>query len=119
MGEGIKHYADSLAKIIANNHSYLTKAIDDLQEKSRMVALERTVPRDIVLDIRKAYKEIRNKVTETKAIQQVLQGKYRHYYRRDPVRDRQVMEFGFIAKNCYSKFEYILMQVEAKNTLSK
>jgi len=119
MGEGLKHYADSLAKIIGNNHSYLTKALGDLQEKCRMVAFERNIPRDIVVDIRKAYEEIRNKLKETKAIQQVLQGKYRHYYRRDSVRDKQVTEFGFIAKNCYSKFEYTLMQVEAKNNISK
>jgi hypothetical protein len=53
-------------------------------------------------------------LTEIKAIEQVLQGKYRMYYRRDSVRDKEILEFGFIAKNCYSKFEYTMMQREAQ-----
>jgi hypothetical protein len=118
MGEGLKSYADSLAKIVRNNHHYLTKAIDDFQEKCRMVTLERNIPRDVVVEIRRAYKEILNKLRETKAIQQVLQGKCRQFYRRDPIRDKQITEFGFIAKNGYSKFQYTLMQVEAKNKLA-
>jgi hypothetical protein len=56
-------------------------------------------------------------LTEIKAIQQLLQGKYRQYYRRNILRDREIMEFGFMAKYCSSKFEYTLMQIEAMKKL--
>ena len=39
-------------------------------------------PTGIVVDIREIYKEIRNRLTEIKAIEQLLQGKYRQYYHR-------------------------------------
>jgi len=92
----------------------LKEAIEDFQGLCLLVTPERNVPPEIIIDIREMYKEIRNRLTEIKAIQQVLQGKYRQYYHRDALRDKEVMEFGFIAKNCYSKFEYTLMQKQAQ-----
>jgi hypothetical protein len=35
------------------------------------------------------------------------------------VRDKEIMEFGFIAKNFYSKFEYTMMQIEAIKKLKE
>jgi hypothetical protein len=58
-------------------------------------------------------------LTEIKAIEQLLQGKYRQYYHRDSLRDKEIMEFGFISKNCYSKFEYTLLQMEAMKRLKE
>jgi hypothetical protein len=58
-------------------------------------------------------------LTEIKAIEQLLQGKYRQYYHRDSLRDKEIMEFGFIAKNCYSKFEYTMVQIEAMKRLKE
>lgn len=119
MRDGIQQYVQGLGRIIENNHHYLKESIDDFQEKCRMVALERNIPPDIVVNIRAAYKEIRSKLTETEAIQQILRGKCRKYYRRDPLRDKKMMEFGFITKNCYYKFECILMQLETKKRIKK
>jgi len=110
----VQRYADSLAKTIQSNHHYLKEKVKDFHEMCLLVTPERNVPPEIVLDIRELYKEIRNRLTEIKAIEQVLQGKYRMYYRRDSVRDKEILEFGFIAKNCYSKFEYTMMQREAQ-----
>lgn len=84
-----------------------------------MVSPEKHVPAGITIDIREMYKEIRNRLTEIKAIEQLLQGKYRQYYRRDALRDKEIMEFGFIAKNCYSKFEYTMVQIEAIKRLKE
>ena len=84
-----------------------------------MVSPEKHVPAGITNDIRETYKEIRNRLTEIKAIEQLLQGKYRQYYRRDAMRDKEIMEFGFIAKNCYSKFEYTMVQIEAIKRLKE
>jgi hypothetical protein len=85
----------------------------------RVVSPEKHIPAGIAVDIREMYKEIRNRLTEIKAIEQLLQGKYRQYYRRDSVRDKEIMEFGFIAKNCYSKFEYTMVQIEAIKRLKE
>jgi hypothetical protein len=82
-----------------------------------MVTPERNIPAGILIDIREMYKEIRSRLSEVKAIEQLLQGKYRQYYKRDSMRDKETMEFGFIAKNCYSKFEYTMMQIEAMKRL--
>lgn len=84
-----------------------------------MVTPERNVPVGILIDIREMYKEIRSRLTEVKAIEQLLQGKYRQYYKRDSMRDKEIMEIGFTAKNCYSKFEFMVMQKEAKKRLKE
>ncbi len=109
----VQRYAESLQRTIQNNYRYLKETVEDFQDMCRMVSPERNVPREIIVDIREIYKEIRNRLTEIKAIEQLLHGKYRHYYKRDSMRDKEIMEFGFIAKNCYSKFEYTLVQMEA------
>jgi hypothetical protein len=111
--DSLQRYAESLEKTIQSNHHYLKENVKDFHEMCLMVTPERNVPPEIVLDIRQLYKEIRTRLTEIKAIEQVLQGKYRRYYRRDALRDKEILEFGFIAKNCYSKFEYTIMQKEA------
>jgi hypothetical protein len=115
----VQRYAESLERTIQNNFHYLKKTIEDFQEMCRMVTPERSIPAGIIVDIREMYKEIRNRLTEMKAIEQLLQGKYRQYYHRDSVRDKEIMEFGFVAKNCYSKFEYTLMQIEALKRLKE
>ncbi len=112
--DSLQRYAESLEKTIQSNHHYLKEKAKDFQEMCLMVTPERNVPPEIVLDIREMYKEIRTRLAEIKAIEQVLQGKYRQYYRRDSLRDKELLEFGFIVKNCYSKFEYTLLQKEAQ-----
>ncbi len=113
----VQRYVKSLERTIQNNHHYLKETMEEFQDMCRMVTPERHVPTGIFIDIREMYKEIRNRLTEIKAIQQLLQGKYRQYYRRDSLRDKEIMEFGFIAKNCYSKFEYTVIQIGAMKRL--
>jgi len=119
MEDRVQRYVKSLEKTVQNNHLYLKGAMDEFQDLCRMVTPERNVPREILVDIRELYKEIRNRLTEIKAIEQLLHGKYRQYYRRDALRDKEIMEFGFIAKNCYSKFEYTMMQIGAMKRLKE
>jgi hypothetical protein len=110
----VQRYADSLEKTIQNNYHYLKQTVEDFQGLCLLVTPERNVPPEIVIDIREMYKEIRNRFAEIKAIQQLLQGRYRQYYHRDPLRDKEILEFGFVVKNGYSKFEYTLMQKQAQ-----
>jgi len=114
-----QRYVKSLEKTIQNSYHYLKESIKDFQEMCRVVSPEKHVPAGIAVDIREMYKEIRNRLTEIKAVEQLLQGKYRQHYRRDSVRDKEIMEFGFIAKNCYSKFEYTMVQIEAIKRLKE
>lgn len=109
-----KRYAASLEKTVENTYHYLEKTVEDFKERCLLVSPERTVPRDSILDIREGYKEIRERIGEIKSIQQLLKGKYRQYVRPNPMRDKAITEMGFLAKTCYSKFEYALMQIQAK-----
>jgi hypothetical protein len=109
----MQRYAESLEKTIQYNHSQLKEMVEDFKGLCMVVTPEKHTPQDIIADIRNLYKEIRDRLTEIKAIQQTLQGKYRQYYRRDSLRDKSIMEFGFLTKNLYSKFEYILIQKQA------
>ena len=110
----VQRYAESLVRTIQNNHHYLKETVEDFQGLCLLVTPERNVPPEIIVDIREMYKEIRTRLTEIKAVEQLLQGRYRQYYHRDSLRDKEIMELGFIVKNCYSKFEYTLMQKEAQ-----
>ena len=115
----VQRYVKSLERTIQSDHHYLKETIEEFQDLCRMVTPERNVPAGILIDIREMYKEIRNRLTEIKAIEQLLHGKYRQYYRRDSLRDKEIMEFGFIAKNCYSKFEYTMIQIGAMKRLKE
>ena len=112
-------YAESLEKTVRNHHTQLKKTLEDFQEMCRIVDPERHFPQEIVVDIRELYKAIQEKLKEIKSIELLLQSKYRQYYHRDSLRDRELGEIAFVAKNAYSKFEYILLQIEAKRKMKR
>ena len=111
--------AESFAKTVENNIYYLKETTEQFQVMCQMVTLQRNNPWQFVKDVHKIYKEIQDRITETKAIQQLLLGKYRQYYRGATQREKEITEFGFIAKTCYFKFEGVLMQLEAKKRIEK
>lgn len=113
----LQRYAEGLNRTIQTNYHYLKGAIEEFQELCRLVSPEKNIPPAIIADIREMYKEIRNRLSEIRAVEQLLHGKYRQYYRRDPIREKEILEFGFIVKNCFSKFEYTMMQIEALKRL--
>jgi hypothetical protein len=112
-------YALSLGRTIQGHYHYLKTAVKDFQEKSLRVAPGRTVPPDVINQIRESYKVIRDRLVEIKSIQQLLQTKYRQFYHRDPVRDKEIVEFEFVSKNIYSKFEFTLKEIEAKKKMER
>lgn len=114
-----ERYVESLERTIRNNHHFLKEAVEDFREMCTKVTPERSIPHGIILDIRETYKEIQNRLKEVSAIQQLLQTKYRRYYRSDPLQDKAFTEFGFIAKNSFSRFEYTLVQMEAQKRLGQ
>ena len=112
-------YALSLVKTIQGHYHYLKGVVQDFQEKCLRVAPGRSIPPDIINQIRESYKWIRDRLVEIKSIQQLLQTKYRQFYHRDPVRDKEIIEFEFISKNTYSKFEFTLKEIEAKKKMER
>jgi hypothetical protein len=112
-------YALSLGKNIQSHYHYLKTAVKDFQEKCLRVAPGRSIPPDIINQIRESYKGIRDRFVEIKSIQQLLQTKYRQFYHRDPVQDKEIVEFEFLSKNSYSKFEFTLKEIEAKKKMER
>lgn len=110
-------YVTSLERIMVNAHFDLREAMFQFQELCVMITPERDVPMEIITDIREAYKQIQDQITKIRGVKQVLEGKYRQYYRRDSQREREIMEFAFLARSLYSKFEYTLQEIEAKRKL--
>ena len=114
-----QRYTLSLVKTIEGHYHYLKTAVKDFQEKCLRVSPGRSVPPDIINQIRESYKGIRDRLVEVKSIQQLLQTKYRQYYHRDPIRDKEIVEFEFVSKNTYSKFEFTLKEIEAKKKMER
>ena len=114
-----QRYSLSLVKTIQGHYHYLKTAVKDFQEKCLRVSPGRSVPPDIINQIRESYKGIRDRLVEVKSIQQLLQTKYRQYYHRDPIRDKEIVEFEFVSKNTYSKFEFTLKEIEAKKKMER
>src|SRR4030042_6618990 len=115
----VQRYVKGLERTIQNNHHYLKESIEDFQEMCRMVGPEKHIPAGIAIDIRELHKEILSRLKEIKASEQLLQGKYRQYYHRDSLMDKEILEFGFVVKNCYSKFEYTMVQIETMKRLKE
>jgi hypothetical protein len=111
-------YVASLEQIMKNTHLDLKGAMDEFEELCHKIAPERNVPMEMITGVRKTYKEIQDYLTKIKGVHQLLEAKYRQYYRRDPQRDKEIMEFGSLAKNLYSKFEFALQEIEAKRKLN-
>jgi len=110
-------YVASLERIIESTHFDLRESMDEFQELCVMLTPERIVPVEIITYIRQTYKEIQDQLTKIRGVKQLLEGKYRQYYHRDSHRDREIMEFEFLAKSLYSKFRYTLQEMEAKRKL--
>jgi len=109
--------AAGLERIVENTHLDLRETMDQFQELCLIITPERDVPVDIITDVRQTYKKIQDQLTKINGAKQLLEGKYKQYYHRDPQRERQIMESAFLAKSIHSKFEYTLQEIEAKKKL--
>jgi len=110
-------YGASLERTMQTMHLDLGEAMDELQELCPLITPGRSVPVEIITDIRQTYKRIQDQLTKIRGVKQLLEGKYRQYYHRDSKREREITEFAFLAKSLYSKFERTLQEIEAKGKL--
>ena len=120
MGRGIfQLYVASLEQTMENIHFDLRETMDEFQELCLMITPERIVPAEIITDIRQTYKHIQDQLAKIGGVKQLLEGKYRRYYRRDYRHERELTKFAFLAKSLYSKFGYTLEEMEAKRRLKE
>jgi len=109
--------AAGLERIMENTRFDLREMMDQFQGLCLMITPERNVPTDIITETRQTYKKIQDQLTKISIAIQLLQGKYRQYYRPDYQREREIMEIAFLAKSLYLKFEYTLQEIDAKTKL--
>lgn len=109
--------AAGLERIVDNTRFDLRETMDQFQRLCLLITAESNVPIDIITETRQAYKKIQDELAKISGAKQLLEGKYRQYYRRDYLRDREIMEISFLAKNLYLTFEYTLQEIEAKKKL--
>ena len=115
--EGAQRYVASMEQMLKNTHLDLREAMIQFQGYSQRFTTERSIPPGIVAEIRKSYKEVHDRLTKVKGIHQLLESRYRQYYRRDFLRDKELAEIGFLARRLYSRFESMLQAMEAKRGL--
>jgi hypothetical protein len=104
----IINYVKSLDRKVRDDIQFIKDNVDELKDLCRFISPEKNAPQGMIVDIREMYKEIQNRFKEIHAIQQMMQGKYRQYYqyyRRDPLRDKAILELGFVVKTTYTRFE--------------
>lgn len=107
-----RRYVMSLENKIDMNLRFLSDIHDDFREKCKMVAPGRPFPMDVVARVKRQYKEVRDRLSEIRAVQQLLTGRYRRVAKRNPLRDKKIEELGFAFKNHYSSFEFNLRAIE-------
>ena len=100
-----------------NTHFDLSQAMHQFQGLCLMISAEKIVPTGIITDIRQTYKQIQEQLTKIGVARQLLEGKYRQYYHRNSLREREITEIAFLAKSLYSKFESTVQEIEAKRKL--
>ena len=110
-------YAESLDRVIQNNHNYLKGVMNEFEEKCMLVTSVKTVPPRIVIEIPETYRGIQSRLNEVNAIQQLLRAKYFLYVRKDPRRDKEIADLGYIAKAAFSKFEHAIKEIEKEGRL--
>jgi hypothetical protein len=110
---GFQGIAAGLERIMENAHSDLREAMDQFQELCLTITAERNVPIDIITETRQTYKKIQDQLTKISGARQLLESKYRQYYRRDYQREKEIMQIAFLAKSLYLTFE----ETEAKRKL--
>lgn len=111
--DSFQEFAAGLDRILENTRSDLREAMDQFQELCLEISAERNVPIDIFTEGHQTYKKIQDQLTKINRARQLLEGKYRQYYRRDYQREKEIMQIAFLAKSLYLTFE----EMEARRKL--
>jgi hypothetical protein len=105
--------AAGLEQIMENARLDLRAAMDQFEELCLRITAEKNVPIDIFTETRQAYKKIQDQLTKISGARQLLEGKYKHCYRRNYQLEKEIMQIAFLAKSLYLTFE----ETDAKRKL--
>ena len=117
--EAVQRYVASLEQVVRSTHLDLRGTMVQFQEYSQRLTGDQAVASGMVTDIRKIYVGINDQLTKIRGINQLLESRYRQYYRRDPIRDREILEFGALSKKLYTRFETLLQEMETKGKIAE
>jgi len=117
--EAVQRYVASLEQVVRSTHLDLRGSMVQFQEYSQRLTGDQAVASGMVTDIRKIYVGINDQLTKIRGINQLLESRYRQYYRRDPIRDREILEFGALSKKLYTRFETLLQEMETKGKIAE
>jgi hypothetical protein len=115
--EKVQRYVANLEQIVRSTCVDIRETMILFQGYSQWFNAERTIPPGIISHIRKTYRGIHDQLAKVKGINQLLETRYRQYYSRDPLRDKELLEYGFLAKNLNTRFESMLQTMEKKRAL--
>ena len=117
--EAVQRYVASLEQVVRSTHLDLRGTMVQFQEYSQRLTGDQAVASGMVTDIRKIYVGINDQLAKIRGINQLLESRYRQYYRRDPIRDREILEFGALSKKLYTRFETLLQEMETKGKIAE
>jgi len=117
--EAVQRYVASLEQVVRSAHLDLRGTMVQFQEYSQRLTGDQAVASGMVTDIRKIYVGINDQLAKIRGINQLLESRYRQYYRRDPIRDREILEFGALSKKLYTRFETLLQEMETKGKIAE
>jgi hypothetical protein len=106
----IQRYVESLEQVIQKNYKYLKSITGDFQEKCRLATSTTATPPRLFTVIADIYREIRTRLKETQAVQELLKTRYPLYARNEPDRDKAITEMDLNIGRYFSKFLHALKQ---------
>jgi len=98
MEDRVQRFVKSLEKTIQNNYHYLKETTKDFCETCQIASRKGVIPQQILVEVRQTNKKIQDRLKEIKSIQNLLQAKYRQFYRGDSHLDRELMKLDPLQK---------------------
>lgn len=106
----IQRYVESLEQVIQKNYKYLKSIMEDFQKKCRLATSTTAAPPGLLIEIPDIYREIRTRLKEIQAVQELLKARYPLYARNEPDRDKAITEMDLNVGSYFSKFLHALKQ---------
>jgi hypothetical protein len=106
----IQRYVESLELVIQRNYKYLKSIMADFQEKCRLATSTHAAPPRLFIEIPDIYREIRTRLKETQAVQELLKTKYSLYTKDESERDKEIRELDLDVGIYFSNFLRALKQ---------
>jgi hypothetical protein len=106
----IQRYIESLELVIQKDYEYLKSITGDFEEKCRLATSTVAAPPRDFIEIADMYREIRRRLKETQAVQELLKTTYPRYARDEPERDKAITEMDLKVGSYFSKFLHALKQ---------